>query len=130
MASISSSSSKAKRKNVAFDRTVDDVDEAELFDAKVRTDTTTNSYIGIVKKLKEFLKVPEHLEVPIQLLNDKNYALFSHEFGIQTDHHKSQYKRMCGAINWYNTKYSLPDIFKFPHEWPQFTRSTQASQIN
>lgn len=76
MATSSSSTSKpTKRKIVTFNWTVDDVDEDELFEAKVRTNATTVSYEGIIKKLKGFLKVPENLEIPSDLLNDKKLRI-------------------------------------------------------
>ena len=127
MATTSSSNCKSPRQNVSMERTIDDISDTELFEAKIRTENTTKSYEGVIKKLKQFLKVPEDREIPIELLNDRNYALFSHEFGKETGYHKSQYKQMSAAILYYNSKYSLSNFQNIPHEWPLLSRTKTVS---
>ena len=114
-------------KKVELDRSFDEISEQEILDAPTRTTDTTNTYLGIIRKLKVFLKVPDDIDIPKILLTDKNLGLFSHELGRKTNYHKSQYKKMNGALNWLGSKHSLSNYFDFPHEWPLMTLASTVS---
>ena len=122
-----SSVAKSKAGAVKLARTFDEIDENELSNADTRTSDTMKAYENIIRKLKEFLKVSDDDDIPKVLLTDKNYALFSHEFGIACHYHPSQYKKMNGALNWLNSKFELTNYFDFPHLWPLVTRASPHS---
>ena len=77
--------------------------------------------------MKVFLRVPDEVDIPKTLLTDKNFGLFTHELGLKTNYHKSQYKKMNGALNWLTSKHSLSNYFDFPHEWPLMTLASSVS---
>jgi len=51
-------------KKVELDRTFDEISEQEILDARTRTTETTKAYLGILRKLKAFLRVPDDVDIP------------------------------------------------------------------
>ncbi len=88
-----------RTKSVQLGRTFDQIEDSEMLNLATRTSDTTKIYDGVIRKLKEFLKIQENELIPKVILSDKNLSLFSHEFGKVTNYHKSQYKKMNAALN-------------------------------
>ena len=107
-----------KSKKVVLTRTFDEIEEGEILNSATRTSDTTKQYNSVILKLKSFLKIPEDENIPKEMLTDLNLSLFSHEFGKVTSYHKSQYKKMNGALNWLASTHQLSNYFDFPHDWP------------
>jgi hypothetical protein len=116
-----------KTRKVDLGRTFDQIDESELLNCATRTSDTTKQYETIISKLKVFLMIPEDGEILRFMLTDKTLALFSHEFGRATNFHKSQYKKMNGALNWLLCRHSLSNFFDFPHDWPKMFNASTVS---
>ncbi len=71
-----------RTKNVKLGLTFDQIEADEIIDSATRTSDTSKVYAGVIRRLKEFLKVPPDLvNILALLLTDRNLALFSLEYG-------------------------------------------------
>ena len=53
----------ARYQRVELDRTFDQISEHEILEAQTRTTDTTNASLGVIRKLKLFLRVADDAEI-------------------------------------------------------------------